>query len=521
MTMRTPNIDLDSAPFWWDGLRDHRVVVQAVRRLCAPLAPAHAGVPVLRLPAVADRSAGIGRRQSSTRSSRAHRALSAADGRRGALHDRHGRARRRRSCASPASTRRLLRSEHTVDARVRRPRRVDRAALPRAPDEHGRPPSPASATRSSHATRAAACSSLATEACRTRSTTPASARADVDGIVSFMVMHDSVPLPGGRDLARRAPAAVRRSTPTSAGRRRATSRAWPRWRSPPGRPATSSCSGRSTAAAVARVGGDAVPRPRRASTATRSATTPTSCTSACGPSGSCTRRARAQLDLAAVASRSGEYAVRNERAVPPAPARPRDVPGLALRGRAVPCRRLHGRGRRRLRRPRDVARASPRPAPPAGGHRVGRLPRRAPIRVSTSATTCSGTTTPATTRACYATSCSSAPVSARATCNSPRSTTASPAPSLIGLEGLGLCERGASGAFVREGNTRLDGSLPTNTHGGLLSEGYLHGMNTVAEAVLQVQGRGGGDRQAPRHEVCAVTSGALMDGSALILTADR
>jgi acetyl-CoA acetyltransferase len=91
---------------------------------------------------------------------------------------------------------------------------------------------------------------------------------------------------------------------------------------------------------------------------------------------------------------------------------------------------------------------------------------------------------------------------------------------LIGLEGLGLCERGASGEFVRSGGTKLDGALPTNTHGGLLAEGYLHGMNTVAEAALQIQGRGG-DRQAPRHEVCAVTSGALMDGSAMILTRDR
>jgi acetyl-CoA acetyltransferase len=90
----------------------------------------------------------------------------------------------------------------------------------------------------------------------------------------------------------------------------------------------------------------------------------------------------------------------------------------------------------------------------------------------------------------------------------------------MGLEGLGLCERGASGELVRSGATRLDGRLPTNTHGGLLAEGYLHGMNTVAEAALQVQRRGG-DRQAPHHEVCAVTSGAMMDGSALILTADR
>jgi acetyl-CoA acetyltransferase len=91
---------------------------------------------------------------------------------------------------------------------------------------------------------------------------------------------------------------------------------------------------------------------------------------------------------------------------------------------------------------------------------------------------------------------------------------------LIGLEGLGLCGRGESGAFVRSGAGRIDGRLPTNTNGGLLAEGYLHGMNTVAEAVLQVQGRGG-VRQAPRHEVAVLTSGALMDGSAMILTADR
>lgn len=91
---------------------------------------------------------------------------------------------------------------------------------------------------------------------------------------------------------------------------------------------------------------------------------------------------------------------------------------------------------------------------------------------------------------------------------------------LMGLEGLGLCERGTSGAFVRSGATAKDGRLPTNTHGGLLAEGYLHGMNTVAEAALQIQGRGG-DRQVPHAGVGIVTSGALMDGSALILAADR
>jgi acetyl-CoA acetyltransferase len=91
---------------------------------------------------------------------------------------------------------------------------------------------------------------------------------------------------------------------------------------------------------------------------------------------------------------------------------------------------------------------------------------------------------------------------------------------LMGLEGLGFCGRGEAGDFVRSGATGLDGSLPVNTHGGLLAEGYLHGMNTVAEAVLQIQGRGG-SRQVRKHEVGVVTSGALVDGSALVLTADR
>lgn len=91
---------------------------------------------------------------------------------------------------------------------------------------------------------------------------------------------------------------------------------------------------------------------------------------------------------------------------------------------------------------------------------------------------------------------------------------------LTSMEGLGLCARGEAGGFIRSGATGLGGSLRVNTHGGLLTEGYLHGMNSVAEAVLQVQGRCG-ERQAERHEVAVVTSGALMDGSALLLTMDR
>jgi acetyl-CoA acetyltransferase len=85
---------------------------------------------------------------------------------------------------------------------------------------------------------------------------------------------------------------------------------------------------------------------------------------------------------------------------------------------------------------------------------------------------------------------------------------------LMGIEGLGLAERGGAGNFVRAG------ALPVNTHGGLLAEGYLHGMNTVGEAVLQLQGRAGA-RDVTGAETCVVTSGALMDGSALVLAVDR
>lgn len=89
---------------------------------------------------------------------------------------------------------------------------------------------------------------------------------------------------------------------------------------------------------------------------------------------------------------------------------------------------------------------------------------------------------------------------------------------LFALEGLGFAERGGAGDFVRSGATAPGGRLPVNTNGGLLNEGYLHGMNTVAEAVLQLQGRSGA-RQVAGAEVGIVTSGALQDGSALVLVA--
>jgi len=88
---------------------------------------------------------------------------------------------------------------------------------------------------------------------------------------------------------------------------------------------------------------------------------------------------------------------------------------------------------------------------------------------------------------------------------------------LVQLEDFGFCKKGESGAFFREGRAGLQGELPVNTGGGLLSEAYIHGLNCVVEAVDQLRGNAG-DRQIPSAELGLVTAGgAAHSGSALIL----
>jgi acetyl-CoA acetyltransferase len=75
---------------------------------------------------------------------------------------------------------------------------------------------------------------------------------------------------------------------------------------------------------------------------------------------------------------------------------------------------------------------------------------------------------------------------------------------LLQLEDFGFCAKGEGGSFVADGNTVLGGKLPVNPHGGHLSEGYVHGLNHVAEAVQQLR-HASGERQVAGAEVALST----------------
>jgi acetyl-CoA acetyltransferase len=78
-------------------------------------------------------------------------------------------------------------------------------------------------------------------------------------------------------------------------------------------------------------------------------------------------------------------------------------------------------------------------------------------------------------------------------------------PVLSQIEGYGFAEAGGVPDMLKDGAfDRATGSLPFNTHGGLLSEGYIHGMNHVYEAVQQIRGDAE-HRQVKKHDVALVT----------------
>ena len=87
---------------------------------------------------------------------------------------------------------------------------------------------------------------------------------------------------------------------------------------------------------------------------------------------------------------------------------------------------------------------------------------------------------------------------------------------LFAFEELGFCKRGEGGPFVSDGKLlQATGSLPFNTSGGNLSEGYIHGMENIVEAVRQLRGQA--INQVKDAEIALVTSGNGVPNTAMIL----
>jgi acetyl-CoA acetyltransferase len=75
---------------------------------------------------------------------------------------------------------------------------------------------------------------------------------------------------------------------------------------------------------------------------------------------------------------------------------------------------------------------------------------------------------------------------------------------LLGLEVYGFAESGQGWRYLLENGISLGSPRPVNTHGGHLSEAYIHGMNHVLEAVRQIRGTSASQRPGARNVLVGV-----------------
>jgi acetyl-CoA acetyltransferase len=91
---------------------------------------------------------------------------------------------------------------------------------------------------------------------------------------------------------------------------------------------------------------------------------------------------------------------------------------------------------------------------------------------------------------------------------------------IIELEELGFCKQGEGGVFFAAGKTAINGELPVNTHGGMLSHahaGAVGGLMGIIEAVRQLRG-GLGPRQVADAEVALVhTEGGILSSHCTVI----
>ena len=95
---------------------------------------------------------------------------------------------------------------------------------------------------------------------------------------------------------------------------------------------------------------------------------------------------------------------------------------------------------------------------------------------------------------------------------------------LVELEDLGFCNKGEGGAFVESGALLPGGSMPVNTHGGLLSHshpGNPGSMFALTESVWQLRGEASGRQVANSKNALVHAQGGIMSShTALVLGAE-
>ncbi len=91
------------------------------------------------------------------------------------------------------------------------------------------------------------------------------------------------------------------------------------------------------------------------------------------------------------------------------------------------------------------------------------------------------------------------------------------------IEDLGFCGKGEGAKFVREGNTDMNGKIPVNPSGGVISTNCIGAtaLLRVAEAAIQVMGKGG-DRQVDGAKTALATGfGGCFWSDVVILGAQK
>ena len=87
---------------------------------------------------------------------------------------------------------------------------------------------------------------------------------------------------------------------------------------------------------------------------------------------------------------------------------------------------------------------------------------------------------------------------------------------LLQYEEIGLCGAGEAARLIRDGDTRLGGSIPVNTSGGLLSRGHplgATGCAQIVELANQLRGRANGRQVKGARTGLAINGGGWLDGS--------